>query len=65
MDSSSEKLAGTRHVLPEDYPLLRYLALNNARIAVTLRPRLSPEYVYVASDQRKERQANRVVERKR
>jgi len=43
---------------------LRYLALNHARIAVTSSPRLSREYVCVASDQRKERQTNRVVERK-
>ena len=59
-----EKLAGTLHVLPDDHPLLRYLALNDTGIAVTSRPRLSPEYVYVASDQRKERQANRAVKRK-
>jgi hypothetical protein len=40
------------------------LALELWEICVTSSPHLSREYVYVASDQRKQRQANREVRRK-
>jgi hypothetical protein len=45
--------------------LLRYLALTIPRIRVILSPRLSREYVYVASGQRKKRETLRAVTRKR